>query len=404
MRSAAACILAASLAAQPADRSARWRDDLTRLSRILKAEQYAFPKRYDVSAFDAEITALERDAATLTDPDITLRLMRLVAGAKDGHSRVVVPVFGPFRRLPLTVEWFADGLAVMSAAPEYADALGLRVTRIGRMTPEQVLAAAAPYIAHENEFGLRAESPGYLTVLEVLQAVGAADASGRVTLTLVRADGSSMEISVAPGNPLRWTTVSALDASHTPVDVSRRHPDQRFYWFEYLRDSHAMYVQYNTCQNDPTRPFAAFVRDALAAADRERVDRWIVDLRRNSGGMNRVIKPLTEGLAGRSAHQPVFVLIGGATFSAAIENAMELKRKLHATLVGEPTGGKPNIYGNPRTLTLPNSQLKVQYSTAFVKHVSDGDPLAIDPDIRISLTLADVLAGRDPVLNAALAR
>ena len=398
----AAVFLAAAFAAQPADRAARWRDDLAVFSDALKSGEYAFAKRNDIAGFDAEIAGLERAAGTLTDADITLRLMKLVAGAHDGHSHVILPLFAPFRRLPLTVEWLADGLAVMSAVPEYADAIGLRVTRIGAMTPEQVLAAAAPYIAHENEFGLRAESPGYLTTLELLQAVGAADTSGRVTLALVSADGSPVELSVAPGSPLKWTTVGVFEERHTPVDVLHRHPDQRYYWFEYLAEKHAMYVQYNTCQNDPKRPFADFAQEVFAAADRERVERWIVDLRRNSGGMDRVIRPLTNGLARRAAGQPVFVLIGGATFSAAIENAMDLKVKVHATLVGEPAGGKPNIFGNRKTITLPNSRLRVQYSTMFVRHVSDGDPFAVEPDIRVSPTLADALAGRDPVLDAAL--
>jgi hypothetical protein len=404
MRCALVFALVAASAAQPVDRAARWRDDLNVFSRALESGEYAFAKRNDVAAFDAEIASLQRDAAGLSDAVITLRLMKLVAGAHDGHSHVVLPLFRPFRRLPLTLEWYADGLAVTSAAPEYAAALGLRVTRIGTMTPEQVLAAAAPYIAHENDFALRAESSGYLTTVELLQTIGAVDASGRVMLALVAADGSPVDVVVAPGNPLKWTTVSAFEVRHTPADALHRHPDQRYYWFEHLPDVRAMYVQYNTCQNDPKRPFAGFATEALAAGDREHVERWIVDLRRNSGGMNRVIRPLTEGLAGRSAHQPVFVLIGGGTFSAAIENAMELQTKVHATLVGEPTGGKPNIYANPKTLTLPNSRLNVQYSTTFVRHVSDADPSAIEPDIRVSATLADVLAGRDPVLDAALAK
>jgi peptidase S41-like protein len=402
-RLAVSIVLAATFAAQPADRAAGWRDDLAVFSHALKSGQYAFATRNDVAAFDAEVASLQRDAGALTDADITLRLMKLVAGAHDGHSHVDLPLFKPFRRLPLTFEWYADGLGVTSAAPEFTDALGLRVSRIGSMTPAQLLAAAAPYIAHENEFALRSESPGYLTTLELLQAVGAADASGRVTLALVGSDGSPVEVTVTPGNPLKWSTVSAFEARHTPSDVLHRHPDQRYYWYEYLAGARAMYVQYNICRNDPKRPFAEFVADLLAAADREHAQRWILDLRRNNGGSDRVVKPLTNALAGRSAHQPVFVLIGGGTFSAAIEAAMDFKAKAHATLVGEPTGGRPNIFGDPKTVTLPNSQLKVQYSTSFVRHV-DADLSAIDPDIRVSATLADVLGGRDPVLDAGLTR
>jgi hypothetical protein len=387
-------VLAASLTAQSTPRAARWSEDLAVFSHTLKSGQYAFMTRNDVRAFDAEVAALQRDADRLTDADITLRLMKLVAAAHDGHSHVELPLFAPFRRLPLTLEWFADGLAVTSAAPEYGDALGLRVTRIGTMTPEQVLAAASPYISHENEFALRAESPGYLTTVELLQTIGAADSSGRVQVTLQRPDGSPVDISVQPRGPLKWQM----------VDARQRPPEPRYYRFEYRPDSRTMYVQYNSCENDPTQSFAAFTQAVLAEADRHSVDRWIVDVRRNSGGRSGLIKPLMNGLSRRAARQPVFVLIGGATFSAAIENAMELREKLHATLVGEPTGGKPNIYGNPKTLTLPNSQLRIQYSTSFVHHVSDADPVAVEPDVRVSPTVADLLAGRDPVLEAALRR
>ena len=394
VRGAFVLVLAASLTAQSTPRAARWREDLTVFSHTLKSGQYAFARRNDVRAFDAEMATLQRDADTLTDADITLRLMKLAAAAHDGHSHVDLPLFAPFRRLPLTVEWFADGLAVTAAAPEYSGALGLRVTRIGTMTPEQVLAAAAPYISHENEFALRSESPGYLTTLELLQAIGAADTTGRVTFALAKPDGSSIDISVEPRSPLKWEM----------VNIFQRQPDHRFYSFENLADTHTMYVRYNSCQNDPKEPFQVFSQTVLADADRHPVERWVIDLRRNSGGRDGIIKPLVNGLAPRSAHQPVFVLIGGTTFSAAIENAMEMKAKLHATLVGEPTGGKPNIYGNPKTVTLPNSQLRVQYSTSFVHHVSGADPSYVEPDVRVTPTLADVLAGRDPVLEAALTR
>jgi len=34
--------------------------------------------------------------------------------------------------------------------------------------------------------------------------------------------------------------------------------------------------------------------------------------------------------------------------------------------------------------------------------IKDGDPSALEPDVRVAMTLKDVLAGRDPVLEAAL--
>jgi hypothetical protein len=397
-----ATMLAVGLGAQTTDRASHWRDDLDVFSRTLKSRQIGFAQRNDVVAFDAEIDALKKQAATLSDAAITLRLMKLVAAAHDGHSHVNLPLFAPFRRLPLIFQWYADGLAVMSAAAEYSSALGLRVTRIGTMSPEDVLAAAAPYISHENASALRAESPGYLTTLELLQAIGAADATGRVSIAFAGPGGAPLELSVGPGSPVRWALVDALESRHVPVGVSRRHPDRRYYWYQYLPDTRAMYVKYDKCENDPALRFSAFAEAVLAAADRQRVDRWVVDLRDNSGGSNRVVAPLVTGLTKRPAEQPVFALIGGGTFSAGIDAAMDIKTRLHATLVGEPTGGRPNGWGNAKIVTLPHSGLRVQYSTSFFRIIRAADPPALDPDVPVAAALADVLAGRDPVLDAAL--
>ncbi|HEU4387648.1 MAG TPA: peptidase S41, partial [Blastocatellia bacterium] len=116
-----------------------------------------------------------------------------------------------------------------------------------------------------------------------------------------------------------------------------------------------------------------------------------------------VIWPLFSGLKKRealSAH--LFVLIGPATFSSAQDNALDLRRDLKATLVGEATGERPNGYGEVRTIELPNSGLIVQYCTKYFRTVKDSDPPALEPDVRVFSNLADVLAGRDPVLEAAL--
>jgi len=42
---------------------------------------------------------------------------------------------------------------------------------------------------------------------------------------------------------------------------------------------------------------------------------------------------------------------------------MDFPHDLHAILVGEPTGNKPNHYGQQQNFELPNSRLMVHYST-----------------------------------------
>ena len=97
----------------------------------------------------------------------------------------------------------------------------------------------------------------------------------------------------------------------------------------------------------------------------------------------------------------LFCLISGATFSAGMWTALELQR-LGAITVGAPTGGKPNSHGNTRTLFLPNSLLRVTYSTRYFRRVEGSDPPSVLPEIPVEPTIDDLRLGRDPLLDAVL--
>src|SRR4030095_104897 len=107
------------------------------------------------------------------------------------------------------------------------------------------------------------------------------------------------------------------------------------------------------------------------------------------------------GSAGRGRGR-LYCLIGGETFSSGIWTANDL-RKLGAVLVGSPTGGKPNSYGKVATLQLPNSLLQVGYSTRYFEIVSGSDPPWIAPELAVGPAVAALRAGRDPLLEAAIA-
>jgi hypothetical protein len=94
----------------------------------------------------------------------------------------------------------------------------------------------------------------------------------------------------------------------------------------------------------------------------------------------------------------LFVLIGPATFSAAMANAAHFRARTAAMLVGQPIGEKPNSYQEPRQVTLPNSRLTLRYSTRYYRFVDQGENL-IRPDQEIIPSWTDYQAGRDPVLE-----
>ena len=118
-----------------------------------------------------------------------------------------------------------------------------------------------------------------------------------------------------------------------------------------------------------------------------------------------IIQPLLAGLeqrylAGQFVVARLFVVVGRDTISSSLLNALQLKEAPVTTIVGEPTGGKPNHYGNTRSLTLANSGLRISYSTRFFS--SPVTTESLNPDIRVALTSAAFFQNRDPVMEAVL--
>ena len=75
------------------------------------------------------------------------------------------------------------------------------------------------------------------------------------------------------------------------------------------------------------------------------------------------------------------------------------------TIVGEPMGGSPNLWGDPDDIDLPWSGLAIGVSTMFeLATTMDDVRLTIDPDLAVPLTFTDWAAGRDPALEKIRAR
>ena len=407
-------------------RVAHWREDLKVLVSGLQRTGYKvdfqhglytlgqkdFTKLYPKASFDPAISSLQADLPNLSDDEVVMRLMRLIASAGVAHNSVAVPLDkGAFKRLPLVFHWYSDGLAVDSSPADYNEARRSRVLAIGNMTPEKLLAELTPYIPHENDAWVHQQAAEYLVRSEILRHFGLVSAEGQVSLTLQKPNRGIFKVSVGlvdPHDPVSlvtFTTPAFAKAISVPTPIFRSHPEENYYWYQYLTDQNALYIQYLQCASDPKQPFADFARKVLAEADAHPQSRVVIDMRFNGGGDDRIIGPLKSGLASRLKRLgQVYVLIGPGTFSSGVDNAIDLRQDLKASLVGEPTGGSPRAYGGIMPIVLPNSRIIVWYSTNLEGPGLNIRTPSLEPDRLVRYSFEDARAGRDPLLEAALGK
>ena len=145
------------------------------------------------------------------------------------------------------------------------------------------------------------------------------------------------------------------------TDLSLQHLRQKQdYWFTYVEEQQALYFQYNRCWDQKDGPeFKDVVEELFQYMDGNPVERLIVDVRQNSGGEPLTAEPLIEGLVQRpefTADGRLFVLVGRRTFSAALTNAVHLRSRAGARIVGEPPRGKPNHPSEGRDIDLKRTK------------------------------------------------
>ncbi len=398
----------------PAEHTQRWTQDIDFLIQKLSARgvsfvagefasrgQKDFEKVYPPGTFNAAIQSLKSKLPQASSPVVVLELMRIIASANISHNNIGIPgSMGFENRLPITLRWYPDGLAITATTPAYANAAGLRVLKVGNITPDQLLESLTPFIAQENKVWPKIESERLLPTQPFYAYLGLLDANGQLPLTLERPGQPPLEIAI-PFTADRTPQTSYRKILQTPTPTYASGPDSS-YWFQYLEDSRTLFLMYSACKNDPKLPMGKFASKVIGELDARPVDRVVLDLRSNGGGNERVINPLKDALVNHPKTKgKVYVLIGPRTFSSAIDNAISLKRA-GATLIGEATGGRPSAYGEVKTITLPNSKLLVRFTTKFDQVPAEFNFDELRPDLLAPLTFTESRAGRDPGLAAAI--
>jgi hypothetical protein len=390
----------------PADQTGQFQQDLEFLAKKLPARHPDFYRDLKPEEFARAIDSLEKDLPDISEPEFRIRLSQLVAMAGDSHTSLDCTQNGG-RVLPISVYDFADGLRVITAAKPYRQVIGSRLLAINDRPIEEVLECIDTLFAAENDAIRRNQRARLLVYCDALLGLGIVDDSAKITITITKDGGESSTLPLTTMKSRSFLgpeMVSFADRHGLNMPISLRNP-RSFYWSTYLADHKTMFVQYNKCKNKPLDPFENFSRRVLNESENKTAQKLVIDLRNNGGGNSSIASPFINELSRHEVFgKPggLYLIIGRKTYSSALINAVRLKEKCHAILVGEDTGGAPNHFGEVRSFTLPNTGLKVNYSTKYF-HMKPGEPgRTLRPDILVPPTWNALAVGRDEALQACL--
>ena len=411
--------ISAAQAQQVTQTPQQWRADLGYLAQELPRRHLNAFHTISAETWEQEVAALDEAIPTLPDHAIIVRLTQLLARIGEGHTSLswTSPPYA-FRRYPLVLTNRPDGIFVLQlianrvltnrGITDNQRLAGARLVRIGGFDVESVRQRVTSLLGLDNEFGATYSIPTLLVIPEVLNALGIVPEMTNAVYTLETAAGQQHDLTLAPYttselNQLEYLNWQGVRRWTQPLIASR--PSSQLYWYEYLPQQRAVYFRYARCQEMASLPFTSFSQELLNFLNTNNVERLIVDLRGNPGGNSAILDPFIETIRTRSPLNQrgrLFVLIDNGSFSSAMLNANTFQLRTNALLVGEPTGGKPNSYGEVRQFTLPFSGLTVNYSTRFFTLRPGENLAAILPNLLVQFPWSAYVAGRDPVLEAAL--
>ncbi|GAA3990340.1 S41 family peptidase [Mucilaginibacter dorajii] len=367
-------------------------EDLQYLKDTLPKRHINLFARISKADFDKNIAAIE---SRLIEPDyetFTTELFKLTVAIGDEHTHIE-PIFT--KVIPIRFNKFAEGIYVTATDTTNTDVLLYQLTGINGHAITEVINRFKEIIQSGNPSFFDARLLNFLNNPVILKGLGITGNTEETRFELTAPDGKTIKRAIR--------SVTGKDAGSLPlVGVKNRQlspKEHKNYWYAFDPGSGTLYFNYNNCQEQDGHPFSVFNDELLAMIIKSKPQRLVIDLRDNSGGNSTILGPFIERIKRSylNSKGKLFVLIGRETFSSALMNAIELKRGTYATLVGQPTSGSVNHYGEVRGFRLPHTKIVIGYSTRYWENWQ-GHNGPLTPDVTIAYSVKNYSKGIDEAL------
>lgn len=346
----------------PANRKEAWIQDLNHFQK----NYYKVCKSFPVDSIlksNQIIDSIKENIDSFSDNKIKLLISHCVSMADDAHTAVY---FRNFRRVPLRLYLFDDGLYVIKAQKGFEQFLGKKVVAICDKSVDELL-EILDYYKSGNKSWIENESSYFLASPDFFEAANLSPTSDSIKYEFAdknesylypienidKSDEYSAWRDLSPINNLKTDTMNwehVLNDTSLPLYLSYLDKD---YHVEYLGALHAMYIQINISNN--LEGFNRIIKNCL---DSNNVQHLIIDFRFNGGGDYTKLAAFSKTIQ-QKVKGKIFIITGKATFSAGICIAARLKyfSKGRAIIIGQNSGDRLQFWAEGRQFSLPNSKI-----------------------------------------------
>ncbi len=372
-----------------------WQSDIEQVRQELPRLHNNFFHAKNEDKFYSMIDRLAQQFSNMDTYGIVMELAKIVATSRDAHTAVMLP---QNYRLPFDCYPFAEGLYITATNEEDKELLHTKILKFEACETGDAYKKLTEIIPHENLQFVLSSLPSFITCVDILYGTGIITNPEEIVLTVENGEGKAFKHTA---RPLRYEDYQRAVSSSKILPLYRQNRE-RFYWSSF--DSGILYVNYNKCREMETlsvREFTETLKNEITS--NTGIAKVVIDFRNNQGGNSELFKPFLVWLSGnKNINQKgrLFAIVGRDTFSSASLNVFYLKYNTNAIFVGEPTGAKPNHFGEVQYLELESSGLMIRYSTKYYELVDDDEQLFFVPDIVRKVSFADYVRGIDNCMTA----
>jgi len=405
----------------PENRNEAWRQDLSHFQENYFKVCKSFPRD---SIFKANqiIDSIKQNIDRLSDNKIQLLISRCVSMADDAHTSVH---FGKFRRIPLRLYLFDDGLYVIKAKKGFEQYLGLRVNKICNKTIDELIDILDIYMSG-NDSWIKYKSSYLFASPDFFEGLNISKQADSIKYEFVSekdtiidylkveqktdfSDESDTWRDLAPSNNLILDTTNWVHVLTKNIPLYLSKPNIPGFFFQ-LDSLNSLYIQINT-----STKISGFVNEIEESIKSKKVQNLIIDLRLNGGG-NYMQQAAFSQIIPKAFNGNIFIITGYGTFSAGICTAARLKyySKDKAVIIGQEIGDRLHFWAEGKQFLLPNSKIRIRaangyhdwednkfipFKTLWVNIFFGVPAKDLTPDIIVDNNYCDYINGTDKIMS-----